>query len=106
MRDPAGQGQAGFRLGAAVVVAAVEVGVLADGEGLGLGEGDLLGGAAGANGNHAAAPDPVRVADGPFQGAGSAHRSAQHRVPAPDAQGVCQPGLGRRRVPQGDQREA
>ena len=42
---------------------------------------------------------------GPFEGARTAHGSAQHRVPAPDAQGVGQPRLGLGAVPQGDQRE-
>ncbi len=77
MGDPAGQGQSGFGERAPVVVAAVEVGVLADGQGLGLGEGDLFGGAPHAHGNHRAAPDTFRVGDGPLQGpcAASSERS-------------------------------
>ncbi len=87
VRDAPGDGQAGVGTAAgAVVVAALPVRVGLDGRDLGALRADLVGGGPGADGQQQPRTHPIRVADHPFQRAGTTHRAAQYGRHLGDAQ--------------------
>ena len=107
MRDAAGDSHAGQRDSAgAVIVAATPVGVGLDGRDLGCLGADLIGGGPRSDGQHECAAHPIRVLDRPLQCACTAHRAAEYRTDAADAQSVHQRDFGAHLVEDGDLREA
>ena len=76
-----------------VVVAAAEPRVAADRQQLGLAPGNLLGRRVGGRGQHDRGVDASGMGDRPLQGPHPAHRPAENRLPALDAEVVCEQGL-------------
>ena len=95
VRQRPGQAQAPHGAdGVGVVVAVEEEGVRHDGELLEVAPGELVGGGRGAGGHEHQVAYPLRVADGPFDGAVPAQGGADDQVEGIDSQGVRQARLG------------
>src|SRR5690625_3571878 len=106
MGDPTCDAQALYRGGAVIVIATLEVWVEADGLNLGLSESDLFGGGLSPAGDDPHAGNAIWVHGGPFQGATTAHRSAQYCVKTFDTKLVGEFGFGIDGVAQRDKWEA
>src|SRR5690606_37092085 len=90
-RDAAGEGETAMRalaVGRVVVVAVAEARVRADRLDLQGAQRDLVGGRHGGAGEHREALETLRVHDGPLERLHRAHRAADDRGPALDAEPV------------------